>query len=147
MPRVLGRLGSAPTPAVMEAVFTRWDELVGTELGGHLRPLRVDGRVLVVAVEHPAWATRARMESGQILARLQGAGGDLHRALGGRRRARADRHIAWRCRRPFRSAELEPLSGRMVRSHRKAGDHRFGDSIRTAKTYVLKGRACGSKGG
>jgi predicted nucleic acid-binding Zn ribbon protein len=74
MPRVLGRLGSAPTPAVMEAVFTRWEELVGTELGAHLRPQRVDGRVLVVAVEHPAWATRARMESGQILARLQDLG-------------------------------------------------------------------------
>ena len=53
MPRVLDRLGSAPTPAVMEVVFTRWVELVGPELVGHLRPQRVDGRVLVVAVEHP----------------------------------------------------------------------------------------------
>ena len=74
MSRVLGRLGSAPTPAVMEAVFTRWDELVGSELGAHVRPQRVDGRVLVVVVEHPAWATRARMESGQILARLRELG-------------------------------------------------------------------------
>jgi predicted nucleic acid-binding Zn ribbon protein len=74
MPRLLGRLGAAPTPAVMEAVFTRWNELVGEELGGHLRPLRVDGRALVVAVEHPVWATRARMESGQILARLKALG-------------------------------------------------------------------------
>ena len=74
MPRLLDRLGSAPTPAVMEAVFTRWDEVVGAELGGHLRPVRVDGRALVVAVEHPAWATRARMESGPILARLRALG-------------------------------------------------------------------------
>ncbi len=74
MPRLLDRLGSAPTPAVMEAVFTRWDELVGTELGGHVRPQRVDGQVLVVVVEHPAWATRTRMESGQILARLRELG-------------------------------------------------------------------------
>jgi predicted nucleic acid-binding Zn ribbon protein len=74
MPRLLSRLGSAPTPAVMEAVFSRWEELVGPELGGHLRPQRVDGHVLVVAVEHPAWATRARMESGQILARLRDLG-------------------------------------------------------------------------
>jgi predicted nucleic acid-binding Zn ribbon protein len=74
MSRVLDRLGSAPTPAVMEVVFTRWVELVGPELGGHLRPQRVDGRVLVVAVEHPVWATRARMESGQILARLRELG-------------------------------------------------------------------------
>jgi len=74
MSRVLGRLGSAPSPAVMESVFARWEELVGTELGAHLRPQRVDGRVLVVAVEHPAWATRARMESGQILVRLRELG-------------------------------------------------------------------------
>ena len=74
MPRLLDRLGSAPTPAVMEAVFTRWDELVGTELVGHVRPQRVDGRVLVGAVEHPAWATRARMDSGLILARLRQLG-------------------------------------------------------------------------
>ncbi len=87
MPRLLGRLGSAPTPAVMEAVFTRWEELVGAELGAHLRPQRVDGHVLVVAVEHPVWATRARMESGQILARLRDSGRDLHRPPGGRGRA------------------------------------------------------------
>ena len=74
MPRVLSRLGSAPTPAVLEAVFTRWDELVGAELGGHVRPLRVDGSALVVAAEHPAWATRARMESGPILGRLKEMG-------------------------------------------------------------------------
>ena len=71
MPRLLGRLGASATPATLEAVFTRWDELVGAELGEHLRPVRVDGRALVVAVDHPAWATRARMESGQILARLR----------------------------------------------------------------------------
>jgi predicted nucleic acid-binding Zn ribbon protein len=55
----------------MEVLFTRWEELVGAELGEHLRPVRVDGRALVVAVDHPAWATRARMESGEILARLK----------------------------------------------------------------------------
>ena len=66
IPRLLGRLGATATPATMEAVFARWEELVGPELGTHLRPLRVDGRALVVAVEHPAWATRARMESGQF---------------------------------------------------------------------------------
>jgi len=40
-------------------------------VGAHLRPVRVDGSVLVVAADHPAWATRARMESAQILARLR----------------------------------------------------------------------------
>jgi predicted nucleic acid-binding Zn ribbon protein len=70
MPRLLARLGAAPTPALMDVVFTRWDEVVGAELGGHLRPLRVDGRALVVAADHPAWATRARMASAHILSRV-----------------------------------------------------------------------------
>ena len=71
MARLLGRLGAPPAPATMEAVFARWGEVVGDEVGAHLRPVRVDGSVLVVAADHPAWATRARMESAQILARLR----------------------------------------------------------------------------
>jgi predicted nucleic acid-binding Zn ribbon protein len=74
LPRVLGRLGAATTPATMEAVFTRWDEIAGADLSGHVRPVRVDGRVLVVAADHPAWATRARMQSGRILAQVAAMG-------------------------------------------------------------------------
>jgi predicted nucleic acid-binding Zn ribbon protein len=54
----------------MESVFSRWDELVGTELSEHARPVRIDGRTLVVAVDHPAWGTRVRMDAGRILARV-----------------------------------------------------------------------------
>ncbi len=74
MPRLLDRLGAPSTPATMDALFTRWEEVVGPELAAHLRPVRVDGHALVVAVDHPAWATRARMESGPILARLRELG-------------------------------------------------------------------------
>jgi predicted nucleic acid-binding Zn ribbon protein len=74
MPRVLGRLGASASPSTMEVVFARWPEVAGAALAEHLRPLRVDGPVLVVAVDHPAWATRARLESGQILARMKGLG-------------------------------------------------------------------------
>ncbi len=74
MPRLLARMGVPPTPALMDVVFSRWEEVVGTELGRHVRPVRVDGRVLVVSADHPAWATRARMESGQILARVRAGG-------------------------------------------------------------------------
>ena len=46
----------------------------------------------------------------------QGVGGDLHRPPGGRRRARlSDTCVA--VARPFRGAELERMSGRMVCSH------------------------------
>jgi predicted nucleic acid-binding Zn ribbon protein len=74
MPRLLQRLGVPASPATLEAVFARWDEVVEGDLGGHVRPLRVDGPTLVVAVDHSAWATRARMQSAQILARVQALG-------------------------------------------------------------------------
>jgi predicted nucleic acid-binding Zn ribbon protein len=74
IPRLLHRLGAPATPAAFETVFARWEDVVGAELGGHLRPLRIDGSVLVVAVDHPAWATRTRMESGPIVARLRALG-------------------------------------------------------------------------
>jgi len=74
MPRLLKRLGVPASPATMAAVFARWDEVVEGDLEGHVRPLRVDGHTLVVAVDHPAWATRARMQSAQILARVRALG-------------------------------------------------------------------------
>ena len=74
MPRLLGRLGSAPTPAVMEAGVHPVGGARRDRAGRASATRPVDGRVLVVAVEHPAWATRARMESGQILARLRALG-------------------------------------------------------------------------
>jgi predicted nucleic acid-binding Zn ribbon protein len=49
--------------------------VVGTDLAEHVQPLRVEGQALVVAVDHPAWATRARMDAGSILERVRSAGG------------------------------------------------------------------------
>jgi predicted nucleic acid-binding Zn ribbon protein len=74
MPKLLQRLGVPASPATLEAVFARWDEVAEGELGGHVRPLRIDGPTLVVAVDHSAWATRVRMQSAQILARVQALG-------------------------------------------------------------------------
>lgn len=74
MPRLLKRLGIPASAATMEAVFARWDEIIEGDLEGHVRPLRVDGRTLVVAVDHPVWATRARMHSARILARVHALG-------------------------------------------------------------------------
>ncbi len=73
LPRLLGRLGAPPTE-VLEVVFTRWDEVVTGDLGVHLRPLRVDRSALVVAADHPVWATRARLESSEILVRIHALG-------------------------------------------------------------------------
>ena len=74
MAKVLGRMGASPSPHTMELLFTRWEEVAGAELSSHLHPMRVQGSVLVVGVDHPAWATRARMESELILARVRQLG-------------------------------------------------------------------------
>jgi predicted nucleic acid-binding Zn ribbon protein len=74
MAKVLGRLGASPSTTTMELVFTRWEEVVGAELAEHLQPVRVQSTVLVIAVDHPAWASRARMESAQILSQVRALG-------------------------------------------------------------------------
>jgi predicted nucleic acid-binding Zn ribbon protein len=74
VPRLLSRLG-VPPAATMEAVFGQWESVAGRELASHTRPLRLDGTTLVVAVDHPAWATRARMDAVQILGRIRAVEG------------------------------------------------------------------------
>lgn len=74
IPRVLHRLGAPHAPSTLDALFNRWDEIAGPELAPHVRPVRLDGTTLVVAVEHAAWATRARVESGRIMAALRSLG-------------------------------------------------------------------------
>ena len=125
----------------MELVFTRWEEVVGAELSSHVQPMRLQNSTLVVGVDHPIWATRARMATERILRQLQQLGdSSIERievvvqtvvAVG---RGRSKR------------AEMRQLSGRMERSDGNAGDH--GSGIRSAprKIAVLKGRACGDKG-
>ncbi len=72
--KVLGRIGAAPSPQTLELLFTRWEEVAGPELSGHLQPQRLQNATLVVAADHPAWATRARMESEHILVRARQLG-------------------------------------------------------------------------
>jgi predicted nucleic acid-binding Zn ribbon protein len=72
--KVLGRIGAAPSVHTMELVFTRWEEVAGDELSDHVKPMRLLNSALVVAADHPVWATRARMESGRILAEMRDLG-------------------------------------------------------------------------
>jgi predicted nucleic acid-binding Zn ribbon protein len=70
----VARLGrpDAPTPSAgaLSAVFTRWEEIAGPALSRHVRPLRLSGGVLVVAADHPAWATQVRALGTGLLARV-----------------------------------------------------------------------------
>ena len=72
--KVLSRIGASPSPQTMELVFTRWEELAGAELAAHSQPMRLQDTTLVVGADHPAWATRARMDSEGILARARQLG-------------------------------------------------------------------------
>ena len=66
---VVRRLGG-PSVSAVDGVFARWEEVVGTQLAGHTRPLSLrDGR-LVIGVDDPAWATQVRYLEADLLARL-----------------------------------------------------------------------------
>jgi predicted nucleic acid-binding Zn ribbon protein len=70
--------GSAPASAgSLSAVFTRWEEIVGPGLARHVRPLRLSGGVLVVAVDHPAWATQVRSLGASLLGRVGEVSGQV----------------------------------------------------------------------
>jgi predicted nucleic acid-binding Zn ribbon protein len=51
-------------------VFGRWDDAVGPAIAAHVRPVRLDERVLTVEVDDPAWATEVKFLSATITARL-----------------------------------------------------------------------------
>jgi len=72
--KVLSRIGASPSPQTMELLFTRWEELAGSELAAHLRPMRLQNSTLVVGADQPAWATRGRMEAERMLARVHQLG-------------------------------------------------------------------------
>jgi predicted nucleic acid-binding Zn ribbon protein len=74
MAKVLGRIGASPSTLTMEVLFTRWTEVAGTELAEHVHPMRLQGSTLVLGVDHPAWATRARMDAERILTRVRELG-------------------------------------------------------------------------
>jgi predicted nucleic acid-binding Zn ribbon protein len=75
---VLSRRMGMAGPDVLGAVFGRWAELVGPAMAAHVRPLLLQERTLVVAADHPAWATQARRLAGDILTRIGDACGAEH---------------------------------------------------------------------
>ncbi len=67
----LGPAGVSPAPAAsLSAVFSRWEEIAGPAVARHVRPVRLRGGVLVVAADHPAWATQVRTLGTGLLARV-----------------------------------------------------------------------------
>ena len=60
-----------PTRQAAGGLFGRWTEAVGEQVAQHVRPVKLDGEVLVVEVDDPAWATQVKFLSGMITERLQ----------------------------------------------------------------------------
>lgn len=72
-----GAPGTPPEPearrtsaSALGAVFSRWADLVGPSVARHVRPLRLEGGTLLVAVDQPPWATQVRALAPGILERL-----------------------------------------------------------------------------
>jgi hypothetical protein len=59
-----------PGQRTVGGLFGRWDEAVGEQVAQHVRPLKLDGGVLTVEVDDPAWATQVRFLASTIIARL-----------------------------------------------------------------------------
>jgi predicted nucleic acid-binding Zn ribbon protein len=77
----------------LRGVFDGWADAVGPVIAAHVRPLKLDGAVLVVEVDEPAWATQVRFLEQDLRERLRsGAGAEVERIevrVAGRRSGRS----------------------------------------------------------
>lgn len=85
--RTAKRLGG-PSAGTSSTLFSRWEQVVGPDIAGHARPVSVHGGTLVLAVDHPAWATQLRYMTSDILTRISEATGtsevtDIHIRVAG----------------------------------------------------------------
>ena len=51
-------------------IMARWETIVGTEIGSHCRPERLEDGELTCVAESTAWATQIRLLSRHLLSRL-----------------------------------------------------------------------------
>ncbi len=59
-----------PSRHAVGGVFGKWRDAVGEQVAEHVRPLKLDERVLVVEVDDPAWATQVKFLSSTIIDKL-----------------------------------------------------------------------------
>ncbi|MDQ6614963.1 MAG: DUF721 domain-containing protein [Actinomycetota bacterium] len=72
----LARSLGAPSPSVLGALFERWEEIVGPAIAAHAWPIRVQGGVLRIGVEQPAWATQLAFLGPELVRKVASATGD-----------------------------------------------------------------------
>lgn len=59
-----------PSRQAVGGLFGRWNEAVGDQVAQHVKPVKLDGGVLVVEVDDPAWATQVKFLGTMITERL-----------------------------------------------------------------------------
>lgn len=64
-----------PSRRDVGGLFGRWSEAVGEQVAAHVKPLKLDGGVLTVEVDDPAWATQVKFLTPTIVARLRDVAG------------------------------------------------------------------------
>ncbi len=64
-----------PSRQAVGGVFGKWRDAVGDQVAEHVRPLKLDERVLVVEVDDPAWATQVKFLSSTIIEKLLAVAG------------------------------------------------------------------------
>ncbi len=60
----------APSTDVLSAVFGRWPEIVGVDLAAHSRPTAIDGEIVLIVADDPAWAAELKWLRGEVVARV-----------------------------------------------------------------------------
>jgi predicted nucleic acid-binding Zn ribbon protein len=66
----VARKFGAPRAAVLAAVFTGWEEIVGASVAAHTRPMSLRRGVLTIGTEQPAWASQLRYLGPDLLQRV-----------------------------------------------------------------------------
>ena len=56
--------------SALGGVFGRWEEAVGASVAAHVQPVKLDGSLLVVSVDDPAWATQLKFLEASLRDRL-----------------------------------------------------------------------------
>lgn len=64
------------TDVAVHGVFSRWDQIVGSEVAAHCTPERYVDTELTVRADSTAWATQVRLLAAQVLVRLNAELGD-----------------------------------------------------------------------
>ncbi|HEX3539058.1 MAG TPA: DUF721 domain-containing protein [Acidimicrobiales bacterium] len=75
LPGLAKSLG-APPPALLSAIFERWEEIVGPVIAAHAWPLRVHEGVLRIGVDQPGWATQLTFLGPELLRKVTAVTGE-----------------------------------------------------------------------